>query len=107
MGALHKGHLSLIKKSQEQCKITIVSIFVNELQFNPDEDFENYPRTVEEDLHKLHHLKVDVVFIPPATEMYTKDFSLIINELQISQKLEGESRPGFFCRSNHSSQQAV
>jgi len=96
MGALHKGHLSLIKKSKEECKITIVSIFVNELQFDPDEDFEEYPRTLEADLKQLKQLKVDVVLIPKATEMYTKEFSVVINELQISQKLEGASRPGFF-----------
>ena len=96
MGALHKGHLSLIKKSKEECKITIVSIFVNELQFDPDEDFEEYPRTLEADLKQLTQLKVDVVLIPKATEMYTKEFSVVINELQISQKLEGASRPGFF-----------
>ena len=96
MGALHEGHLSLIKKSKEECQITIVSIFVNELQFDPDEDFEDYPRTLEADLKQLKQLKVDVVFIPKATEMYTKEFSVVINELQISQKLEGASRPGFF-----------
>ena len=96
MGALHQGHLSLIKKSKEECKITIVSIFVNELQFDPDEDFEEYPRTLEADLKQLKQLKVDVVLIPKATEMYTKEFSVVINELQISQKLEGASRPGFF-----------
>ena len=96
MGALHKGHLSLIKKSKEECEITIVSIFVNELQFDPDEDFEEYPRTLEADLKQLKQLKVDVVLIPKATEMYTKEFSVVINELQISQKLEGASRPGFF-----------
>lgn len=96
MGALHKGHLSLIKQSKEECKITVVSIFVNELQFDPDEDFEEYPRTLEADLKELKQLKVDVVLIPKATEMYTKEFSVVINELQISQKLEGASRPGFF-----------
>jgi pantoate--beta-alanine ligase len=96
MGALHNGHLSLIKKSKAQCKITIVSIFVNELQFDPEEDFEEYPRTVEQDLEQLKQLKVDVVLIPQAAEMYTKEFSVVINELQISQKLEGASRPGFF-----------
>ena len=79
MGALHNGHLSLIKKSKAQCKITIVSIFVNELQFDPEEDFEEYPRTVEQDLEQLKQLKVDVVLIPQAAEMYTKEFLSLIH----------------------------
>ena len=97
MGALHEGHLSLIKKSKEQCTITIVSIFVNELQFDPNEDFEDYPRTVEVDLKQLKQLKVDAVLMPTANEMYATEFSVVINELKWSKYLEGASRPGFFA----------
>ena len=96
MGALHKGHLSLVTYSKLHCDKTVVSIFVNELQFSPDEDFEKYPRTLEQDLKKLENHKVDVVFIPTTSEIYKSDFSILINELDLSQKLEGVSRPGFF-----------
>ena len=96
MGALHEGHLSLVKHSKNTCKITIVSIFVNELQFAPEEDFEQYPRTLEQDLAKLKHLKVDALFLPLSTEIYKNDFSFLISEKKLSQKLEGLSRPGFF-----------
>lgn len=96
MGALHKGHLSLVTSSKRRCDKTVVSIFVNELQFSPDEDFEKYPRTLEQDLKKLEQHKVDVVFIPTTSEIYKSDFSILINELGLSQKLEGASRPGFF-----------
>ena len=96
MGALHKGHLSLVTSSKLRCDKTVVSIFVNELQFSPNEDFEKYPRTLEQDLKKLENHKVDVVFIPTTSEIYKSDFSILINELDLSQKLEGVSRPGFF-----------
>ena len=96
MGALHKGHLSLVTSSKLHCDKTVVSIFVNELQFSPDEDFEKYPRSLDQDLKKLENHKVDVVFIPTTSEIYKSDFSILINELDLSQKLEGVSRPGFF-----------
>ena len=96
MGALHQGHLSLVEQSKRCCKKTVVSIFVNELQFAPEEDFKEYPRPLEVDLKYLKTLKVDVVFLPTTQEMYTDDFSVVVNELQISQKLEGRVRPGFF-----------
>ena len=96
MGALHDGHLSLVAQSKKNCTKTVVSIFVNALQFSPDEDFEKYPRNLDEDLRCLSTLKVDAVFIPSAQEMYNDNFSIVINELKLSQKLEGASRPGFF-----------
>lgn len=96
MGALHKGHLSLVTSSKLHCDKTVVSIFVNELQFSPDEDFEKYPRSLDQDLKKLENHKVDAVFIPTTSEIYKSDFSILINELDLSQKLEGVSRPGFF-----------
>jgi len=96
MGALHQGHLSLVEESKISCEKTVVSIFVNELQFSPEEDFDQYPRTIESDLDALKTLKVDMVFLPNAKEMYNEEFSVVVNELTIAQKLEGASRPGFF-----------
>tara|TARA_B100001142_G_scaffold143074_1_gene144281 strand:- start:8946 stop:9827 length:882 start_codon:yes stop_codon:yes gene_type:complete len=96
MGALHQGHLSLVEESKKTCQKTVVSIFVNELQFSPKEDFNQYPRTLESDLGALKTLKVDVVFLPSKKEMYNEPFSVIVNEFKISQKLEGASRPDFF-----------
>jgi len=96
MGALHQGHLSLVEESKSSCQKTVVSIFVNELQFAPEEDFDQYPRTIESDLGALKTLKVDMVFLPNAKEMYNEKFSVVVNELTIAQKLEGASRPGFF-----------
>tara|TARA_X000000368_G_scaffold362587_1_gene307332 strand:- start:15 stop:857 length:843 start_codon:yes stop_codon:yes gene_type:complete len=96
MGALHQGHLSLVEESKSSCEKTVVSIFVNELQFSPEEDFDQYPRTIESDLAALKTLNVDMVFLPNAKEMYNEKFSVVVNELTIAQKLEGASRPGFF-----------
>ena len=96
MGALHQGHLSLVEESKISCEKTVVSVFVNELQFSPEEDFDQYPRTIESDLDALKTLNVDVVFLPNAKEMYNAKFSVVVNELTIAQKLEGASRPGFF-----------
>ena len=96
MGALHGGHLSLVRASKKECDKTIVSIFVNKLQFAPNEDFDQYPRTLDSDLGALKTLEVDVVFLPTTQEMYHEEFSVVVNELKISQKLEGASRPEFF-----------
>ena len=96
MGALHPGHLSLIKNSKQLCQKTVVSIFINKLQFAPEEDFDNYPRTIDDDLKNLALLEVDVVLMPSSKEMYLRNFSFSVYESIISQKLEGLSRPGFF-----------
>ena len=80
MGALHQGHLSLVEESKSSCAKTVVSIFVNELQFSPEEDFDQYPRTIESDLDALKTLKVDMVFLPNAKEMYNEKFSVVVNE---------------------------
>ena len=71
MGALHKGHVSLIEESQRNNDITIASIFVNPTQFNKKEDLENYPRTIKSDLNLLEKVHCDVVFIPSVSEIYT------------------------------------
>ena len=93
MGNLHKGHLSLIKKSKKNGNKTIVSIFINPLQFGPSEDYNNYPRTIDSDLNKLEQINCDYVFIPEHD--YAKNLHLIKAPL-ISKKLCGKSRPGHF-----------
>jgi len=96
MGALHKGHLSLVKKSTNQCDLTIVSLFVNELQFSPNEDFKKYPRNIKKDIDLLEKHNVDIVIVPDASKIYNQNFSFLIQELDLSKKLEGFSRPQFF-----------
>ncbi|HDK17556.1 MAG TPA: pantoate--beta-alanine ligase, partial [Nitrospirae bacterium] len=68
MGALHEGHLSLVRRSKSENDVTVVSIFINPTQFGPEEDFEQYPRNMESDLGKLSGLSTDAVFIPDDTE---------------------------------------
>ncbi len=77
MGGIHKGHISLIKKSQKKCRKTIVSIFVNPTQFNDKNDFNKYPRNLNLDIKILRKLKIDYLFIPKVDEMYKKKFSKI------------------------------
>ena len=84
MGALHLGHFSLIKTSIKSSTITIVSIFVNKLQFGPKEDFDNYPRTLEKDLDALKKMKVDAVFLPTQEELYNKSYSFAVSENKLS-----------------------
>ncbi len=98
MGALHLGHASLIKKSVEQNEFTIVSIFVNPVQFGINEDFEKYPRTLKKDAKMCEELGVDIVFAPAADEMYqdTKELTLVCPPYSAINKLCGKSRPGHF-----------
>ena len=96
MGALHEGHLSLIRASKKECKKTIVSIFINKLQFGPDEDFKKYPRTLEKDIALLKKEKIDALYIPNPKEIYPQKTSFQINEVNVSQYLEGATRPCFF-----------
>jgi len=96
MGALHEGHLSLIRRSRMENDVTVVSIFVNPVQFGPKEDFERYPRDIEGDLEKLSPLNVDAVFIPETSEMYPYSFSTFIDVGSIGRVLCGFSRPGHF-----------
>lgn len=96
MGALHKGHISLIEKSLEENDITVVSIFVNPTQFNDPNDFENYPVQLESDLSILRSLGVDFAFTPEKGDIYNDDFSYSVNEKILSKKLCGASREGHF-----------
>jgi len=104
MGALHEGHLSLIKKSVETCDKTIVSIFVNPIQFGPSEDLDKYPRTLDSDLELCKNAGADVVFAPSANEMYgegafqlSNDFlTYVIPPFFYVNKLCGKSRMGHF-----------
>jgi pantoate--beta-alanine ligase len=96
MGALHQGHLSLVREAQRQCSPVVVSIFVNPKQFGPSEDFQKYPRTLEADRMALEKLGVDYVFAPPAEEIYPAGFRTAVNVDGLSDRLEGRSRPGHF-----------
>ena len=96
MGSLHDGHLSLIKKSKQQCDLTVVSIFVNPAQFSPNEDFNSYPRSLEKDMRLLKSLNIDVLFLPNENLLYPKNYSTYVEEKMLSRGLEGESRPAFF-----------
>lgn len=96
MGALHEGHLSLVKKSIADNDVTVVSIFVNPLQFNNQEDLNNYPLSLEEDKSQLESLGVDYVFEPSANELYAQDPVTAISFGELEHKLEGEFRPGHF-----------
>ena len=97
MGALHAGHLSLLKKGLETCELMVVSIFVNPTQFNNPEDLENYPRTIEQDLEMLKKASCDIVFLPDVKTIYPDHYKDIdINISPIDQIMEGKYRPGHF-----------
>ena len=96
MGALHEGHLSLIREAQKQCSPVVVSIFVNPTQFGPAEDFKQYPRNLEADCAALESLGVDYLFAPSPAEMYPKDFCTSVMVEGLSDRLEGRLRPGHF-----------
>ena len=96
MGALHAGHLSLVKSSIENSDITIVSIFVNPKQFSANEDFDTYPRNLEKDLDSLGGVGVDVVFIPKHEDIYNKNIQEFSFEHPLTKILEGRARPHFF-----------
>ena len=93
MGNLHEGHLSLIKEAKNYNGKTIVSIFINPLQFGPNEDFKNYPRTIISDIKKLEKIDCDYAFIPQ--DDFAKKLNLI-KAPSISKKLCGRNRPGHF-----------
>jgi pantoate--beta-alanine ligase len=96
MGALHEGHLSLVSQSTKKCSITVVSIFVNPLQFNHLEDFEKYPSTLENDLILLEKTGCQVVFAPSILEMYPQPVELTMDIGTLNTVMEGAQRPGHF-----------
>lgn len=96
MGALHEGHLSLIRLAGKHTHCTVTSIFVNPTQFGPDEDLERYPRSLERDLELCSAEGVDAVFLPDADEMYSTDNTVVVDEQKLSQGLCGARRPGHF-----------
>jgi pantoate--beta-alanine ligase len=96
MGALHAGHLSLIKQASKENEIVVVSIFVNPVQFGPREDLNKYPRPLKNDLRLCRQHKVDFVFLPSIKDMYPQGFSTFINVEKLADRLCGASRPGHF-----------
>ena len=96
MGALHEGHLSLVRAAQQQCSPVIVSIFVNPKQFGPAEDFKKYPRTLEADRATLEEQGVEYLFTPSPEEMYPAGFRTAVLVEGLSERLEGRLRPGHF-----------
>lgn len=97
MGALHEGHLSLIRKSAKQNDLTIVSIFVNPVQFSPDEDFTKYPKVFKSDCRKAKKAGADIIFHPSADTIYPNNFQTYITPGHIADCLEGAARPGHMC----------
>ncbi|HOK08276.1 MAG TPA: pantoate--beta-alanine ligase [Candidatus Hydrogenedens sp.] len=96
MGALHEGHLSLMRASVAENDVTVVSIFVNPTQFAPNEDYESYPRSFEKDRKMCFSVGVDVIYNPTAEMMYPNDFSTYVVVENVSEGLCGKSRPHFF-----------
>jgi pantoate--beta-alanine ligase len=96
MGALHEGHLSLVRTARSQSDLVVVSLFVNPTQFGPKEDFSRYPRTLEKDSALLQAEKVDFLFNPSVEEMYPPGASTWVVVEGLSEKLDGRSRPGHF-----------
>jgi len=96
MGALHPGHLSLIKQAGKENDIVVVSIFVNPAQFGPREDLNNYPRPLKNDLTLCRKHKVDLVFLPDKKIMYPEGFSSFVNLEELGGRLCGVTRPGHF-----------
>ena len=96
MGALHEGHLSLVRAARRENDIVLVTIFVNPTQFGPEEDFLQYPRNIERDLDFLKKEGVDLVLIPTVDDMYPDGFSTTVNVGKLSEKFEGQFRPGHF-----------
>lgn len=96
MGALHEGHLSLVRRARGECSVVVASIFVNPLQFGPSEDFARYPRTFADDCAALEREGVGVVFAPDASEMYPAGTVTMISVPGVGDRLDGTSRPGHF-----------
>jgi pantoate--beta-alanine ligase len=96
MGALHDGHVSLIKLARQRCDLVTVSIFVNPLQFNRADDFEEYPRTLDDDLATCRAVGVDAVYAPTPATMYPRRFQTHVDPGPLAETMEGAARPGHF-----------
>ncbi len=96
MGFLHEGHTSLIRLAKDRSDLAVVSLFVNPLQFGPNEDYQTYPRNLEVDLRLIEETGGEIVFIPPTDEMYPDDFSTHVHVEGLADNLCGASRPGHF-----------
>jgi len=96
MGALHEGHFSLVREARQMCDVVIVSLFVNPTQFNQSDDFKKYPRDLTADAALLTEYQVDYIFAPDTTEIYGENFSTYVYVENLTESLEGASRPGHF-----------
>mgnify|MGYP001457866335 FL=1 len=96
MGGIHAGHISLITRSINECKKTIVSIFVNKQQFNNRKDFVKYPRVLKKDILKLKELKVDILYLPKEKDIYPDGYNKKIEISSFKKKLCGKFRSGHF-----------
>ncbi len=96
MGALHEGHISLVREARKSCDILVLSIFVNPLQFAPSEDLDQYPRTLDEDSRLAQEAGVDFILAPSPNDMYPNGYDSTVSCGGITERLEGESRPGHF-----------
>ena len=96
MGALHDGHLTMMKQSVSENDLTVISIFVNPLQFGPNEDFDAYPRQLDDDVAAVKKLQVDYVFHPSVDEMYPEELGIHLKVGHLAQVLDGAQRPGHF-----------
>ncbi len=96
MGALHAGHLALVRRARAECRTVTVSIFVNPLQFGPNEDFERYPRAFEDDVAALREAGADLVYAPDVATMYPAGFATTVDPGPVAAAFEGALRPGHF-----------
>jgi len=96
MGYLHKGHISLLERSKKECTRTVMSIFVNPIQFGPSEDYEKYPRDFNSDYEIAKKIGVDYIFYPKAAKMYSKGFKTFVNVEKLEDIMCGAHRPGHF-----------
>lgn len=97
MGALHDGHLSLVDAARRECDVVVATVFVNPTQFAPGEDFEKYPRNLDQDAHQLAKHGCGYIFAPSTEEMYPDGFETSVHVGQVAQPLEGERRPTHFA----------
>ncbi len=96
MGALHEGHISLVRRAKSECDVCVASIFVNPSQFGPNEDFQRYPRTLDADMEMLRLAGCDFLFTPSIETIYPKGYSTFIEPPEVANRLEGSFRPGHF-----------